>query len=862
MLMKKVVICLLLICNYLGVAAQELSYYLPDSVKYDAAIPTPEKIIGHKVGAWHVTHDRLVNYMQALAAAAPNRIQLTVTGYTNEARPQLLLTISSEKNLRNLAAIKEQHLRLCDAGFSASLNTANMPLVVWMGYSIHGNESSGSNAALLAAYYLAAAQGAQIDALLDNTIILLDPSFNPDGLNRFATWANMHKSKNLVTDPASREFNEVWPGGRFNHYWFDLNRDWLPAVHTESRNRLVQFHDWRPNILTDHHEMGSNSSFFFQPGVPSRVNPLTPPENQRLTAEIGKYHAAFLNRIGSQYFTKEGFDDFYYGKGSTLPDVHGGVGILFEQASSRGHAQQTVNGLLTFPFTIRNHFVTTLSTLEAAKNLRVRMLDYQRDFYKNAAAEANAGEVKAYVFGDAQDEEKTLRLVEMLLRQQIKVQLLEKNITVGAENFMAQRSYVVPLAQPQYRLIKSFFEKPLQFSDSIFYDVSAWTMPLAFDIPFAPLAASDMNGLVWANTLAVPARKPGNVQGGQSQYAYLLEWKEWLAPRALYQLQSQEVMVKVAANPFVMPDDKGGSRKFDYGTIIVPVAQQKMNAQQLYQLVQKTAADNHLNIYNMPTGNALEGSDLGSGFMQPVMQPHAALLVGSGVTATDAGEIWHLFDQQFDMPLVHLDVNQLSRADLSKYNTLIMVSGRYDELNKEQLKTWVQNGGVLIVLEEALQFASQAGLIKMEFKKNLPVTDSTQRLAYARRINIEGAQQMPGAILKTRIDLSHPLFFGYTRPYTYLFKSNRVFPLKAKNPYATPGFYENDALQAGYVSKANGENLKNTAAVQVQALGQGRVIAITDNPVFRGFWLGGSKLFMNAVFFGRNIEAASARAEE
>src|SRR6185503_10904272 len=302
--------------------------------------------------------------------------------------------ITSQKNLAKLEQIRQQHVELTDPTKSGSLNLDNMPIVVWMGHSIHGNEQSGSNAALLGAYYLTAALGPQIDDLLEHVVILFDPSFNPDGMQRFSTWVNQHKSKNLVSDPNSREFSEVWPGGRFNHYWFDLNRDWLPAVHVESQNRLKWYHMWKPNILTDHHEQGSNATFFFQPGVPSRVNPLTPDKNQELTAKLGKFHAAFLDRIGSLYFTKENYDDFYYGKGSTYPDINGAIGILFEQASSRGHAQQTANGILRFPFTIRNQFVTALSTLEGAKALRKEFLSWQRDFYKSADADATAYPVK------------------------------------------------------------------------------------------------------------------------------------------------------------------------------------------------------------------------------------------------------------------------------------------------------------------------------------------------------------------------------------------------------------------------------------------------------------------------------------
>ena len=257
--------CFLLIANSFN--AQDLKYYLPDSVSYNPAIPKPKDIIYHEVGEWHITHDRLVNYMKAIAAAAPDRIKLETMGFTYEGRPQVLLIITSPKNQQRLEEIRQQHVKLTDPSQSSSVNIDNMPIVVWIGHSIHGNESSGANASLLTAYYLAAAQGKQIDEVLDNVVVLFDPSFNPDGLQRFSTWANQHKSKNLVSDPNSREFNEVWPGGRFNHYWFDLNRDWLPAVHVESQNRLAWFHKWKPNILTDHHEQGSNATFFFQPGV-------------------------------------------------------------------------------------------------------------------------------------------------------------------------------------------------------------------------------------------------------------------------------------------------------------------------------------------------------------------------------------------------------------------------------------------------------------------------------------------------------------------------------------------------------------------------------------------------------------------
>ncbi|HKZ67701.1 MAG TPA: M14 metallopeptidase family protein [Chitinophagaceae bacterium] len=853
------VYCLLLIAHC--TLAQDLKYYLPDSVTYNPAIPKPKDIIYHEVGEYHVTHDRLVNYMKAITAAAPDRVKLETMGFTYEKRPQVLLIITSPKNQQRLEEIRQQHIRLADPVKSASLNIDTMPIIVWIGHSIHGNEPSGANASLLSAYYLAAAQGKQIDELLENAVILFDPSFNPDGLQRFSTWANQHKSKNLVSDPNSREFNEVWPGGRFNHYWFDLNRDWLPAVHVESKNRLFWFHHWKPNILTDHHEQGSNATFFFQPGVPSRVNPLTPDKNQELTAKLGKFHAAFLDRIGSLYFTKEAYDDFYYGKGSTYPDINGATGILFEQASSRGHLQETANGLLTFPFTIKNQFTATLSTLEGAKTLRKEFLQWQRDFYKTAITESAASPVKGYVFGDDNDKAKTTLFVDMLLRHQIEVYGLKTNISMDGNDFKSSGSFVVPVSQPQYRLIKTIFEKTSDYKDSLFYDITAWTMPLAFGLPSGQLTAAQFKtGLLDDRVVDTPKSQEANAVG-RSEYAYLFEWDDLYAPRALYTLQQAGILVKVAMNKFEIPW-KETSKTFDYGTIMVPVKLQTVSSDKLAAIIKEVAEQNQLYMYALNGGNVMSGSDLGSSKFAVVKQPKIAMITGPGVNALDAGEVWHLLDQRMNIPATHLEPAIFNRADIDRYNTLIMVGGSYNELNKEKLKAWIQRGGVLIATEEAVNWTAQNGISTVSFKKVKAAVDSTQQLTYTNREQVDGAQRVSGAIFGAEADLTNPLAYGYNQKTISLFKANKVFMEKSKNPYATPFYYGSKPLQSGWVSKENAGAIKNSAAVIVNTAGSGRVINIADNPNFRAFWLGGNKLFMNAIFFGRNIDAASGRVEE
>ena len=841
------------------VLAQELSYYLPTGYNYNPAIPKPKDVIFHEVGQWHVTHDRLVTYMKALAVAAPDRIKLETMGYTYEGRPQVLLIITSPENHRNLEKIRLQHLQLSDPVAATNVAIDDMPSVVWIGHSIHGNEPSGSNASLLTAYHLAAASGASIDRLLANTVILFDPSFNPDGLQRFSTWANQHKSKNLVSDPNSREFNEVWPGGRFNHYWFDLNRDWLPAVHVESQNRLRWFQAWKPNLLTDHHEQGTNATFFFQPGVPSRVNPLTPAKNQELTAALAQFHAHVLDSIGTFYFTKEGYDDFYYGKGSTYPDINGAVGILFEQASSRGHLQESTNGLLSFPATIRNQFNTALSTLQGALALRKDLLGYQRDFYKQAPARAAAHPVKAYVVGAKNDQLRIREFATLLNRHQIKMYALPASLANG--DFQDRYAFVVPLDQPQHTLIRTIFERTSEYKDSLFYDITSWTLPLAMGLQtkeLTTLPASLGSQLKLDEKTLLDDAVIDDLSIGSTTYALLMEWDNLYAPAALYQLLQKGVMVKVATQPFdITVGDT--SRHFEYGTLLIPIQQSGWTRSALEELLNKLLASYHTPIHQLTTGFSTSGVDLGSSKFVTLAKPQVALLTGAGVNATDAGEVWHLLDQRMDIPASHVEPSSVKRIDLDRYNAIIMVGGNYSELDKEKIKTWVQQGGTLIVLEEAINWAVQSGISNATFKRVKSATDSTQFRAYDTRDEVAGAQQVRGAILGATYDPSHPLAFGYRQNEVSLFKANRIFMEKSKNPYQTPFVYGKQPMQSGWMSKENREAAAGSAAVTVSSLGSGRVINIADNPNFRAYWLGGSKLFLNAIFFGQVIDLGGGR---
>ncbi len=836
-----------------GAAQPVLSYYLPEGVTYNPAIPTPQLVIGHEVGEWHISHDRLVNYMYALDRAS-DRIALEVTGYTHEGRPLLLLTITSPKNHQNLETIRSQHVQLTDPAKSGNLDTRSMPVVFYMGFSIHGNEASGSNAALLVAYHLAAAQGKEIEEYLNNVVVLFDPSFNPDGLHRFSSWVNSRKSKVVSADPADMEHNEPWPGGRTNHYWFDLNRDWLVAQQPESQARSVIFHKWKPNVLTDHHEMGTNATFFFQPGVPSRVHPLTPPKNQELTRKIGEFHAKALDNIGSFYYTQEGYDDFYYGKGSTFPDVQGAIGILFEQASSRGHAQESINGVLSFAFTIRNQFTTALSTLQAVNAMREELLNYQRDFFKSAIADAAKDPVKAIAFGSV-DKARAYHLAEIFVRHQIDVYKPASAVLIGGKSFDTESAFIIPLNQPQYRLIKGMVERRTTFQDSLFYDISTWTLPLAFGVEY-----EEMKTVPALGTKISEIKMPvGKLIGGVSQYAYVFEPYGYYVPRALNRLLQNNIRVKVATEPFFHPSGK----RFERGSLLVTISDQGKVADQIQYQIREITEKDGIDVYAFHTGLDYKGVSLGSSTFLPLRKPEVVLLVGDGVNANDAGELWHLLDVRMNIPVTAMPVDVLNRTNMNRYNTIIFPNGFYNaitESTKERLKAWVQNGGVIIGFDAALNWLNNAGLGKFEMKKNDQPGDKPEKpRAYADIEEYRGAQQSPGAIFETQVDLTNPLLYGYTATRLPVFKDNNLFMENSKNPYGNPVVYTSNPLLSGYISKSNYARLKNSSMAGFSASGRGRVIGFTDNLVFRAFWLGTNKLFTNALFYGHLLNEAAAR---
>ncbi|MBL6649366.1 MAG: zinc carboxypeptidase [Flavobacteriaceae bacterium] len=811
----------------------DLNYYFKNKLdSFNPNIPKPSDFLlkQKEVGSSHVSHDRLVQYMYALANSS-KRIRLKKTGETYEGRPLLTLIITSEKNHSNLDIIRENHLKYLSSTNNKDSDFYNRPVVIYQGYSIHGNEPSGSNAALLYAYYLAASNEKELLEQLDQSVILMDPSMNPDGLQRFANWVNSNKSEYLNPDKNDREFNEHWPKGRTNHYWFDMNRDWLPVQLPESKARINTFHNWYPNVLTDHHEMGTNSTFFFQPGISSRVNPLTPYKNQELTQKIGRYHEAILIENGSLFYSEEDYDDFYYGKGSTFPDINGGIGILFEQGSSRGHFQESINGNISFQFTIKNQLLTSLSTLKASIDLKKELFDYQHSFFNEFKNKKN----EYIIVSDKYDISKLYHFYEILKNHKIETKKLNNNKIINGTEYKTENSFLIPTNQKNYRLLNAMIENRNKFNDSLFYDISAWSFLHSFNLDYERINISEkLQNLDFS--------KPTGSIINESEYAYVFSLNDYYTPKALYKLLNNGINIKVATEEFSIKENK-----FSYGSILIYLKNQSKSHSEITDIIKDISYETGINFYGFNTSHA-NGIDLGSNSFKKVRKPEIGLIVGDGVTSYDAGEIWHLLDTRYEIPITKIKYSDLSIIDLHKYNTLILVNGSYSsDNNYTALKKWVEEGGNLIGFRNSINFLQNNKLINLSFNENKP---KPKNLNFNQKKNFYGSQLTSGAIFNVELDLTHPINYGYYKKNLSIFRNTNIYIKNDSIDFNNPIKYSNyNTLISGYISKENKKSILNSRPFVSLKIKKGRINLFTDNTNFRAFWYGTNKLMMNSIFF-------------
>ncbi|MBL0025543.1 MAG: zinc carboxypeptidase [Saprospiraceae bacterium] len=838
---------LLFACN---IHAQD--YFYSNYAPFDTTIISPQKYLGYKIGDFHTRHDQVISYFKKLSELSPYATYIEY-GKTFEGRPLCMLIISNPENLQNLENIRKQHLGLM-VKYDDKL-ASELPAIVNLGYNVHGNEPSSTEASMLTAYTLLASQNESVKNYLKNEVIFIDPAINPDGRERHTQWANMYRSETLVSDNDDVEHNENWPRGRTNHYWFDLNRDWLLAINPESRGKLSWYHQWYPNVVTDFHEMGTNSSFFFEPmKTNGSKDPIMPSENYiELNNLFSEYFIKAADKIGSLYFTKEVFDGTYPGYGSSYGDLQGGLALLFEQASSRGHMQNTPYGDLTFAFTIRNQYVSSLATLQAAMENKTKLHKYQNFFFKSALTNSNSDKVKAYTFKQDSDQNRIKAFIDKLLIHKVKVY---RNAD--------KTGYIVPTKQAQYRMVQTFFETYEVYHDSVFYDASAWSLANFYNIKYQGENIMPNTGVEIMDANSILSL----VKVVKSDYAYLLDWNDINCASALNYMQTKGLVLATSFKPFTIKIMDGKNYKANYGTLMLPVAKQKLNSDEIYNILKEVQDKYSVNIYSLNSGISTEGIDLGSGNVRVLQKPTPVLLIGEGTNSNEAGEIWHHFDQRLNMPLSKVMIHRFRQLDLNQYNTLILVSGNYaslDSIDVKKISDWVAQGNTLITIGTAVSWAIKVKLLKEKLieapKKEKPVV--VERKPFDQAEELLGKESLGGAIFKTNIDITHPIGFGYTQNEIPVYKNNNVWLSPSENEYSTISKYTANPHLDGYISSKNlNEFMKNAASCVVSQIGQGRVILFADDPVFRGTLYSTDRMLTNAVFFGKLIRIPSRMINE
>lgn len=852
------------------------SFY--DGGSYDAAVPSPAAFLGYEVGECYTNHHRVVDYCERLAASS-RRVRVETYGTTHEGRRLLLLIISSERNLASLGDIQSDLARLRQPAARKDARDiarviATAPAVVWLSYNVHGNEPSSSEAALQVAYQLAAGTDAATTALLQDLIIIIDPMLNPDGRERYVNWFRSVSGHKTVVDPASREHEEPWPGGRTNHYYFDLNRDWAWLTQVESQARLKAYRRWYPHTFVDFHEMGFNSSYFFFPAH-GPIHPAFPRQILEWGKLYGQGNAAVFDARGWLYYTEEDFDLFYPGYGDSWPSLNGAIGMTYEQG---GHAaagllvERDDGSILTLRDRIAHHFATSLASLQTTQKYRQRRLEDFHSFWKEGYEAAGRNGIHSYVLLPGRDEAGTARAIQLLLDQGVEVWRTTAPVKVGnatpyvggkaGELLISAGSFLVHTQQPASRLVEALFDRHPAILDTFFYDITAWCFPVAFDLDAYTLHRQP--SVPAAPVVAAPL--PMHRLDRAARYAYLMPWRQQRAAAALFELMDRGYRTYASVKPFAV-----GGRRYDRGTVVIP-ARDNGHADSLALLVESLMARHHLRLDATDSGLSEEGVDLGSRNVRYLEPPRIAVIAGEPVDDNSFGAIWFLLDHQLARSFTTLSGAQLSSTPLQKYSVIVLPHGSssyrasIDSLSASRLQYWVREGGVLVGIQGGAAFLSsesarlsavrakeegeRGGEKEKEDKKEKDDPEALRR----RHMTLEEKQkemtrqQIPGTIVKLRMDTTHPLGFGLSDTIFALKSSKLVFELSDKAHNVA--IYDKSPKFAGFLSAKNAEWIGNNAGVTSEKLGRGRIILFADDPNFRHFWPSLMLLFINAVVFG------------
>ncbi|SDQ94197.1 M14 family metallopeptidase [Flagellimonas zhangzhouensis] len=799
------------------------------SISVSAQLKSPAEFLGYELGSQFTRHHEVVDYYEYLAEQEPDRVKLTVYGKTNERRPLIMAYVSSAQNIANLESIRQEHLKSTEGGGSSD------KAIVWLSYNVHGNESVSTEASMQTIYELLTKKS----SYLENTVVIMDPCINPDGRDRYSNWYNQYKNTPNQVDPNSKEHHEGWWGGRSNHYMFDLNRDWAWLTQVESQQRLKQFNKWMPHVHVDFHEQGVNNPYYFAPAAEPYHEVIT--DFQRdFQVTLGRNHAKYFDANGWFYFTKEVFDLLYPSYGDTYPIYNGSIGMTYEQGGGgrAGLGIITGNGdTLTLKDRIDHHFTTGISTVEVSSQNVDKLNSEFKKFYTNKNFA-----YKSYVLKG--DEDKLNALKSLLDKHEIEYGDLSNGSYKGYDYSSGKsgsisvqnNGMVVSVNQPKGTLVTVLFEPSAKLSDSLTYDITAWSLPYAYG-----LDAIASTSTVAGQDVTKSAKNTSITSGS---YAYLTDWNSMNDAKFLAELLKEGIRVRKADHPFSIE-----GKSFARGTLIITKGDNALK-NDFTQTLQAIAKKYDKNIAPTSTGFVDSGKDFGSSSIQMIEKPKIAVLSGGPTSTLRFGEIWHFFEQQLHYPLTVLDDDYASRVDLNEYNVLILPDGRYgNHFNEDQLskiKDWVRNGGKLVAMGgsiNAIDGEKGFGIKRNEMDKE-PEKNTPQPYEDWERERIKGA--ITGAIFKAKVDNTNPLAYGYGKDYfslklgsssyAYLTNGNAVYLEKDAKPFS------------GFAGSEAQKEISESLVFGLENYGRGQVVYMVDNPLFRGFWENGKLFFANALF--------------
>lgn len=817
----------------------------------NAQVQSPDEFLGYELGTAFTYHHRMVDYYKYVSENS-DKVQMYQYGTTYERRPLIAAVVSSAENIQNLDQIRKNNL--ISAGLiEGEIQGKHLP-IVWLSYNIHGNEAVSMEAAMKVLHTLVAENVEGVSDWLDETIVVLDPCENPDGRDRYGNWYNRTQNTILNPNPDSWEHREPWPGGRYNHYMFDLNRDWAWQTQTESKQRVRMYQNWMPQVHVDLHEMGVNAPYFYGPSAKPFHDVIT--EWQRdFHNQSGANHSKYFDKEGWLFFTKEKYDLLYPSYGDTWPTYNGAIGFTYEQGGS-GRAGLGVimenQDTLTLNDRIAHHYTSSLSTIEVAWKNKDKMLEEFKGYFSEGLSNPY-GEYKSYVIKGTNNEDRLKALYDLLDRQNIKYGYANgSNKVIRGFNYLENREtsftpsqddIVISAYQPHSRFVKVLFEPKTYYEDSLTYDLTAWAVPYIYELE--AYAVKDRLGV---SDKEVETTFTANATSAAPAYAYYVEWKDFQDAKFLAAITKRGVKARFASEAFTAE-----GKSFEKGTLVITRADNRKK-DDFHSIVIEEANRLEQNLVIATTGMVSSGKDLGSSTVQFIEQPKIALVNGEGTYPTSFGELWHYFEQQLEYPISVINTRNFGGADLSKYNTIILGAGSYGRISS-QLKDFVRDGGKVIALEQAMNvFANDSktslGEVTAKYRSALSNKNKKEgdellnKYAEAQRERL--TRSVEGSIYKVYLDDSHPLAFGDDKSLHLIKRNSSTYPYLQSG--WNVGTFQEDSHVSGFVGYKLKEELKNTLAVGVERFGRGKIVYMTDSPVFRGFWHSGKLFLANALF--------------